>query len=113
MASARSAGAASRRFAAIPRICPRTSCAARYTADPPSDMLRLPLVPPPYCTRRVSPNTTEIRSIGIASASATIWANPVASPCPWGDVPVTTVAVASLLTRTVPSSQGPNPQIST
>ena len=76
-------------------------------------MLRLPLVPPPYWTSRVSPNTTEICSIGIVRASATICANPVASPCPWGEVPVTTVAEASLFTRTVPSSQGPKPQIST
>ena len=77
---------------ATPRICSRTSSAARCTAEPPSAMLRLPLVPPPCCTRSVSPCTTVICSIGMLSASETICANPVASPWPCGDVPVTTVA---------------------
>src|SRR5262249_32059956 len=46
-ASARSPFAASSNPAATPKICSLTSWEAKYAAEPPSAMLRLPLVPPP------------------------------------------------------------------
>ena len=103
----RSAGAASRVAAARSRATSSSSRDACWTAAPPSWSEREPPVPPPLGTRSVSPHLTVIFSIGMPSSSLTSIAHTVWWPWPCGEVPVSTVAVPSGWTSTVPFSFGP------
>ena len=71
---------------------------------PPTVAPRLPPVPKPCETAPVSPWITVTSSGVTPSSSATIWANVVAVPWPWGEVPVSTVTRPEASTRTAPYS---------
>ncbi len=96
-------------------------CTAINTAVPPTAVARLPNVPMPYWTTPVSPWITVTSLILTPNSSATICANEVSCPCPWGDAPVKTVTFPVGSIRTVALSQppagiacdGPSAQIST
>src|SRR5579864_7740127 len=96
------------------------SCSAKYRAVPPTAVERLPKVPMPYCTSDVSPCDTRTSSIPTPNSSPTIWAKVVSSPCPCGEIPVSTVTLPDGSILTVALSQppagvageGPNAQIS-
>ena len=103
----RSAGAASSVAAARSLATSSSSRDACCTAAPPSCSDREPPVPPPFGTRSVSPHLTVIFSIGMPSSSLTSIAHTVWWPWPCGEVPVSTVAVPSGWTSTVPFSFGP------
>src|SRR5579863_7681832 len=96
------------------------SCKAKYIAVPPTAVERLPQVPMPYCTSDVSPWETRTSSISTPSSSPAICAKVVSSPCPCGEIPVSTVTLPDGSIFTVALSQppagvagdGPNAQIS-
>ena len=85
----------------------RSLMPAFISADPPTAMARLPKVPIPWCTRSVSPWMTCTSSTATPTWSATIWANEVSVPWPWGEMPVSTVTLPLSSTRTVADSQPP------
>ena len=96
-------GSASRRRAASARPCSSTSAVAWCTALPPICSEREPAVPVPRATRPVSDWTSRTSSSATPSAPETSWAYAVSWPCPWADVPLSTVTTPSS-----PTSQAAN-----
>jgi len=77
-------------WAAILRPFSTILRAATAQAPPPTGVVRLPYVPHPIGVIAVSPQTTWMSSMGTPNSSATICANVVSSPCPWGFSPMNT-----------------------
>src|SRR5207245_697586 len=115
-----SSAPASRSAAAIRRALSSTLSTDATRAGAPTAMERLPNVPTPAATMAVSPWRTATSSIATPRRSATIWAKAVSSPWPCGLVPVSTVILPDVSTRTVALSQpgmgvvldGPTPAVS-
>ena len=83
-----SSAAASSMWAAMRRALSCTLSAAPMIAEPPTARPRLPPVPLPIGVFSVSPWRTTILSKSTPRWSATIWANVVSCPWPWGEMPV-------------------------
>src|SRR5437870_5006396 len=115
-----SSAPASRSAAAIRRALSSTLSTDATRAGAPTAMERLPNVPTPAATMAVAPWRTATSSIATPRRSATIWAKAVSSPWPCGLVPVSTVILPDVSTRTVALSQpgmgvvldGPTPAVS-
>ena len=88
LSSVMSASSASSSLAASLRALLTSSAAAFHTAAPPCCSEREPIVPAPWGTRSVSPQTTLILSIGMPVCSLASMLQDVTWPWPCGEVPV-------------------------